>query len=88
MTPGGNPVTEVPGNNPRLPVSTVAPEFVTVLPASTLKADAESSNESSVAMLFFRFPALAHALADTISFDFVFGFLFSFGGYSIGFENL
>jgi hypothetical protein len=35
--PGGNPVTEVPGLNPRSPVIVVGPVLVTVLPARTPK---------------------------------------------------
>src|SRR5512132_4292415 len=38
--PGGNPVTEVPGLNPRSPVTTVGPVFVTVEPARTAKLSA------------------------------------------------
>jgi hypothetical protein len=32
--PGGNPVTDVPGNSPRFPVTTVGPVFVIVELAS------------------------------------------------------
>src|SRR4029079_16737237 len=35
--PGGNPVTELPGETPRLPVMTVAPVLVTVDPPGTAK---------------------------------------------------
>src|SRR5271156_5719206 len=35
--PGGKPVTAEPGLTPRLPLTTVAPVFVTVVPASTRK---------------------------------------------------
>src|SRR5688572_8465564 len=37
MLPGGNPVTDVPGHTPTLPVTTVGPVFVTAEPASTPK---------------------------------------------------
>src|SRR5438067_5364787 len=35
--PGGNPVTELPGETPRLPVMTLGPVFVTVDPPRTAK---------------------------------------------------
>src|SRR5438045_3263725 len=35
--PGGNPVTELPGDTPRLPVMTLGPVFVTVDPPRTAK---------------------------------------------------
>jgi hypothetical protein len=38
--PGGNPVTEVPGQRPRSPLMTVRPVLVTVLPARTPKLPA------------------------------------------------
>ena len=38
-TPGGKPVTAVPGLRPRLPEMTEGPVLVTVLPASTAKED-------------------------------------------------
>jgi hypothetical protein len=40
MVPGGKPVTELPGLNPRSPVTTVGPVFVTVEPARTAKLSA------------------------------------------------
>jgi hypothetical protein len=43
-TPGGNPVMEVPGYNPRLPPAiTVFPEFVTVELARIAKLSADAS---------------------------------------------
>src|SRR4051812_20494511 len=39
--PGGKPATEVPGQSPRSPVTTVAPLLVTVEAASTPKLAAE-----------------------------------------------
>ncbi len=36
--PGGNPVTEVPGDRPRAPLMTVNPELVTVVAAQTPKS--------------------------------------------------
>src|SRR5580698_8932262 len=38
--PGGKPVTEEPGSNPRLPVITLGPVLVTVDPARTVKFSA------------------------------------------------
>src|SRR5580704_6684170 len=35
--PGGNPVTELPGDSPRSPVTMVGPVLVIVLPARTAK---------------------------------------------------
>src|SRR5205807_6212713 len=40
-TPGGNPVTAVPGLTPRSPVTIVAPVLVTVEPARTAKLAAD-----------------------------------------------
>jgi hypothetical protein len=45
--PGGNPVTEIPGLNPRFPVTTVAPVLVTVEPARTAKLPAVASGTGS-----------------------------------------
>jgi len=39
--PGGKPVTAEPGLTPRLPVTTVLPVFVTVVPARTRKFAAD-----------------------------------------------
>jgi hypothetical protein len=39
--PGGNPVTEVPGDTPTLPEITLLPVFVTAEPARTAKLAAE-----------------------------------------------
>jgi hypothetical protein len=55
-TPGGNPVTEVPGYNPRFPPEiTVGPELVTVDAPKTSKLAAELNCESSVAINFSPF---------------------------------
>jgi hypothetical protein len=37
MTPGGNPVTDVPGETPTSPVMALTPVFVTVEPPRTAK---------------------------------------------------
>ncbi len=41
IVPGGNPVTALPGDTPRSPVTTVGPVLVTVEPASTAKDAAD-----------------------------------------------
>lgn len=37
--PGGNPITEVPGERPRFPLSKVGPVFVIVVPANVAKPE-------------------------------------------------
>ena len=69
-TPGGNPVTELPGLSPRFPVTIVAPVLVTVeapkmaklsaAPSGTLWANADQDVANNPETI----NAAAHAAAD------------------------
>src|SRR4030081_691838 len=57
-SPGGNPVTDVPGLSPTSPLMVVAPVFVTVDPARTAKLAAVPRGTGVAALAAQPWPAL------------------------------
>lgn len=69
--PGGKPVTALPGETPRFPVTTVGPVLVTVLPARTPKLDAVprlTVTGVAVALAAASAPVTANSMSERINF--------------------
>jgi hypothetical protein len=64
--PGGNPVAEVPGFKPRLPLITVDPVLVTVVPARTAKLDAVPKFTAVAARTVLDEPSKRETTSETI----------------------